>query len=243
MLTVAPPRSEPPQSQPVVKHAQSEYADILLQHIWSGIDWLDIGCGRQVVPDWVWSRDETRRLLSSVNLTGLDMDDAIDEHPFLKNRLRCWADNIPVPDNSFDLVTANMVMEHVKEPGLVLQEVWRVLRPNGSFLIHTPNLRFYLIRLARFVPQGIKNRAISWLEHREDKDVFPTLYRFNTPEAIQGYAMAAGFNIASLRITRPTPSFLGTPFERLERPVLALLHRPALSSYWANLIVDLKKTA
>jgi len=242
-LVSSKPRVEVPPLRPVPKHSQVEYAVTLLEHISPGIDWLDIGCGRQVVPDWVWTADEARGLLQDANLTGLDVDDALEEHPLLKKRLRCWAEDIPVPDNSFDLVTANMMMEHVKNPFGVLREIWRVLRPSGSFLIHTPNFRFYLIRVAHWVPRCVRNRAIYWLEHREDKDVFPTWYRFNTPEAIEYHAAESGFEIASLRFTGPTPSFLGTPLERLERPVLALLHRPAFERYRANLIVDLKKPA
>ena len=49
------------------------------------------------------------------------------------------------------------------------------------------------------------------------------------------------FNIASLRFAGPTPSFLGTPLELLERPILALLSRPAFERYRSNLIVDLQK--
>ena len=242
-LVSSKPRVEVAPLRPVSKHSQAEYAVTLLEHIWPGIDWLDIGCGRQVVPDWVWSADEAEGLLRDANLTGLDVDESIDEHPLLKRRLRCWAEDIPVADNSFDLVTANMMMEHVEKPTGVLREIWRVLRPDGSFLIHTPNFRFYLIRIARLVPQGVKKRAIHWLEHREDKDVFPTFYSFNTPEAIEHYAAEAGFNIASIRFTGPTPSFLDTPLEPLERPVLALLHRPEFKRYRSNLIIDLKKPA
>lgn len=226
---------------PVPRHSQCDYAVALLEHTWPGIDWLDIGCGRQVVPDWVWSVDKARELLQDTNLTGLDMDPSIDDHPLLKQRLHCWADDIPVPDNSFDLVTANMMMEHVKDPGGVLREIWRVLRPGGSFLIHTVNLRYYLIRIARSVPQGIKNRIIYRLENREDKDIFPVQYEFNTPQSIERCAAESGLNIASLRFAGPTPSFLGTPLELLERPILALLRRPSFERYRSNLIVDLQK--
>ncbi len=245
MLTATTSRtpSEIPRLRPVIKHAQAEYAVTLLEHIGPGIDWLDIGCGRQVVPDWVWSLEEARALLRDANLTGLDVDEAIDEHPLLKKRLRCWAEDIPVPDSSFDLVTANMTMEHIKDPVHVLGEIRRVLRPDGSFLIHTPNLRFYLMAISRFVPQSIKKRAIYWLEHREDKDIFPVCYRFNTPEEIERCARQAGFRVVSLRITAPTPSFLNTPFERLERPILSLLHRPGFERYGSNIIVDLHKIA
>jgi ubiquinone/menaquinone biosynthesis C-methylase UbiE len=234
-------RCKPVPVRAVPLHSQFEYAATLLEHIRPNIDWLDIGCGRQVVPDWVLSTERARDLLGDANLTGLDVDDAIAEHPLLKKRLRCRAENIPVPDDSFDLVTANMVVEHIPEPGGLLREIWRVLRPGGSFLVHTPNLRFYMTRIARRVPEFIKKRVIYWLEHREDKDIFPTYHRFNTLEAIERYAGESGFYIERLRFAGPTPSFLDTPLEALERPLINLLRRPAFKRYRSNLIVELKK--
>jgi len=222
-------------------HPQTEYAATLLECIWPGIEWLDIGCGRQVVPDWVWTTEQASELLCDVNLTGLDVDEAIDDHPLLKARLRCLAENIPVPDNSFDLVTANMMMEHVREPGLVLHEVRRALRPGGCFLIHTPNRRYYLYRIARWVPQVVKNRVILWLENRKESDIFPTFYRFNTIEAVRAFADQARFQIQSLHFAGPTPSFLNTPFEKLERPIIRMLRRPEFERYRPSLIVKLRK--
>jgi len=234
-------RCEPARIRTAPVHSQFEYAATLLEHIRPNIEWLDIGCGRQVVPGWVLGTEQARALLGDANLTGLDVDKAIEEHPLLKKRLRCRAENIPVPDDSFDLVTANMVVEHIPEPGRLLREIWRVLRPGGLFLVHTPNRRFYMTRIARHVPKVIKKRVIYWLERREDKDIFPTYHRFNTLEAIQQYAAESGFYIESLRFTGPTPSFLGTPLEALERPLINLLRRPAFERYRSNLIVELKK--
>jgi len=46
-----------------------------------------------------------------------------------------------IADGSVDLVWAGQSIEHVTEPEAVqtLQEVWRVLRPGGSFCLDTPN--------------------------------------------------------------------------------------------------------
>lgn len=44
-----------------------------------------------------------------------------------------------LPDNSFDCIVAVEVLEHVEEDGRFLDEVARVLKPGGVFLMTTPN--------------------------------------------------------------------------------------------------------
>lgn len=44
-----------------------------------------------------------------------------------------------LPDDSFDLVVSVEVLEHVEEDAKFLGEVSRVLKPNGRFLMTTPN--------------------------------------------------------------------------------------------------------
>jgi SAM-dependent methyltransferase len=46
---------------------------------------------------------------------------------------------IPFPDNSFDLVVNNQVMEHVEDLDAVLREIHRVLRPGGTVLSLFPS--------------------------------------------------------------------------------------------------------
>ena len=44
-----------------------------------------------------------------------------------------------LPDNSFDVVVSVEVLEHVEEDELFLDQVRRVLKPGGCFLMTTPN--------------------------------------------------------------------------------------------------------
>ncbi|USH05140.1 class I SAM-dependent methyltransferase [Grimontia kaedaensis] len=48
---------------------------------------------------------------------------------------------IPLGDNSFDAVIIQAVLEHVMDPGMVVSEIHRVLKPNGLVYAETPFLQ------------------------------------------------------------------------------------------------------
>lgn len=59
--------------------------------------------------------------------------------------VRGWAEALPVPSSSCDLVLCESVLEHVDSPRAALSEMHRVLRPGGIAFISTTNrLRFSL---------------------------------------------------------------------------------------------------
>jgi SAM-dependent methyltransferase len=49
---------------------------------------------------------------------------------------------IPLPDQSMDMINANMVMHHVAQPKAVLAELWRVLKPNGIVRLTDHDCRY-----------------------------------------------------------------------------------------------------
>jgi len=48
--------------------------------------------------------------------------------------------SIPLCDNSFDIIIASDVLEHLVEPFIFTAEMYRVLRPGGYMILDTPNL-------------------------------------------------------------------------------------------------------
>ena len=70
---------------------------------------------------------------------------AYGEERFGLKLILAEVDSIPVPDNTYDVVTLLHVFEHFREPVQALKEVRRVLKPGGLIFIETVNyLKFYL---------------------------------------------------------------------------------------------------
>lgn len=87
---------------------------------------LDIGCG-----DFFLSR-----FLPEYSWTGLDINtDCSDK--IIKHDLSTVP--YPLTDASFDAVVCSEVLEHVWEPRAIYSEAHRLLKPNGVFIVSTPN--------------------------------------------------------------------------------------------------------
>ena len=227
-----------------LKHSQTRYYDALQRNVQPGRRWLDVGCGRQIVPDFAATLEEQRALASRMQmLVGMDVDSAIHDHPLLQERVMGWGDALPFADGSFDLITANMVMEHVKDPTRILNEVRRVLRPGGRFLFHTPNYKFYLIFIASLIPDAIKRKVIWLLERRAEEDVFPTHYRMNTSSRVRRLAAQGGFDVKEIEVGGSIGVFAALgPLGVLEIFVLRALSSRMLRDFNVTLIAVLVKS-
>ncbi len=46
--------------------------------------------------------------------------------------------NLPFPDNSFDVILCNHVLEHIKDDKKAMSELYRILKPNGWAILQVP---------------------------------------------------------------------------------------------------------
>jgi ubiquinone/menaquinone biosynthesis C-methylase UbiE len=125
---------------------------------------------------------------------GIDLDiAALRDHTAHRSRLQASAVSLPFSSCAFDLVTSNMVFEHLDRPWDALAEIRRVLRPGGRLIVHTPNL-FDIVSLAAWtIPSSLHARLVSAVETRTAEDVYPTYFRFNYRPRIRGWLGMAGF--------------------------------------------------
>lgn len=77
-----------------------------------------------------------------------------------------------LPAASVDVVLSSEVIEHLREPQRLLQEIWRVLAPGGTAMITTPNLSNYPRRAGDLVDRllrgGLRDRAYAGMADRSE---------------------------------------------------------------------------
>jgi 2-polyprenyl-3-methyl-5-hydroxy-6-metoxy-1,4-benzoquinol methylase len=185
---------------PGLTYSQYLYEDVLNSHLNAQVEWLDVGCGHHFLPHWR-GEQEKAMVARCRKVVGIDADLAsLKKHRSIPTRVLGTIDSLPFHDESFDVVTANMVVEHLEAPDTQFREIARILKPNGIFIMHTPNRRGYSTLLARLIPEGWKKALIRVLQGRAEGDVFKTFYRANTPVAIEQSAHATGFDVRQLKM-------------------------------------------
>jgi SAM-dependent methyltransferase len=222
---------------PGTRYSQYEYTETFRAEILERSDWLDIGCGRRPLPSWM-ATEQAEILSHASRKVGFDLDlDSLRDHSAYPDKVLASTYAIPFARGSFDLATANMVVEHVDDPACMLDEIRSVLRPSGRFAFHTPNSASWLIRLASLAPDGLKKLLARVLENRKAEDVFPTRYRFNRKGDIQRLAETHGFRVVTLKFVNTTAftAQLG-PFAIPELFWLRLISRPGFENWRTNLV-------
>lgn len=117
---------------------------------------------------------------------------------------------IPFENGTMDIVYSDYVLEHVECPEAFLREVYRVLKPGGSFMFRTPNSWHYVSIAARLTPQWVhllvanKVRGLG----KEAHEPYRTWHRMNSRRTIEGLFAAVGFRRLELVMFEGEPSYL-----------------------------------
>jgi SAM-dependent methyltransferase len=204
------------------------YAQAVDELLKPGMRWLDAGCGHQIL-EFRLLKQEKALVARASSAVGCDAYLAgLKTHRSLHKIACCSLDGLPFENGSFDLVTLNMVAEHLPHPEAVFAELARIVDHEGLLVVHTPNASGYQPVLSRIgsklLPKGWLYRIIRFLEHREPEDVFPTFYRANTRQRLRELLSANGLveRKASLLTGRPLFYFFA-PFCVLELLLRRLL--------------------
>jgi ubiquinone/menaquinone biosynthesis C-methylase UbiE len=227
---------------PQLKYSQSIYESVLDENTREGQDWLDLGCGHHLLPPWRVA-EERRLLARPASIVGLDYSlDSLRKHRNIRRRVRGDIAKLPFKSKSFDLISSNMVFEHLQEPEEQLAEIFRVLRPGGLLVFHTPNKFGYALAAGRLLPAAVKTRLAGVLQDRASSDVFPTFYRINSSRTITELAERVGFHVRETRLIVSSATLIMIPpLAVLELLLLRLLMTQSLQQFRTNIIAVLEK--
>lgn len=106
----------------LMMHPLSTHIRAALSHARGQI--LDLGCGRQPYRAWLPPHER---------YVGIDIDRRGSDPDIVSTSL-----SVPLADASFDTVLCFEVLEHVPDPFRVFAEIVRVLRPDGTLILTTP---------------------------------------------------------------------------------------------------------
>jgi len=197
---------------PGLKYSQTIYEDVLNAYSKKSFKWLDLGCGHQLLPSWRFEQEI--KLINSKEklIIGIDYDYlSLTKHKTIVNKIRGNITKLPFSDSTFDLITSNMVFEHLDNPEEQLKEISRVLSKGGKLIFHTPNKLSYSTLAAMLIPESIKDRLVYILQGRKEEDVFPAYYKINSPSKIKEIAALSGFNISKIKMICTSAQFVILP--------------------------------
>jgi len=97
------------------------------------------------------------------------------------------ASNIPLRENAMDCIICSEVLEHLPEPSFAINEMHRILKPNGVLLLTTPNisLRWVIIEFL-------------WTHLR--REIIEVEHVAFTPRRLRYYLISGGFRLLSYRV-------------------------------------------
>jgi SAM-dependent methyltransferase len=99
-----------------------------------GLRVLDLGCRTGAL---------TQHYAAGNEVTGVDVDRAALEQAVERLGIETvWADveeGLPFEDETFDVIVAGELMEHLADPAAAVANIRRVLRPGGRFVGSVPN--------------------------------------------------------------------------------------------------------
>lgn len=95
---------------------------------------VDLGCNRGYLLHSFLQHEQFNPI--GADLVSYYLKDAVRDYGDRIKFLQSTPTSIPLPDNSVDVVYTIDTIEHLSKPKQILQDVFRVLRPGGVFLVH-----------------------------------------------------------------------------------------------------------
>ena len=121
---------------------------------------LDVGCAY----GFMLQRFPDRYEKYGIDVSAHAITEAKKRNPRSIFKISGAENKLPFPNNFFDVIICNDVLEHLENPGVALKNIHRILKPGGILYVNTPN--FNWLRKNLFAYADKKEHHISLLSHQ-----------------------------------------------------------------------------
>lgn len=173
---------------------------IILRYIKQSDTLLDLGAGAGIV-DFMNFKGLCKKVI------GIDLDRRVLNNRFLDEAFVSSVYDIPFPNETFDIVISNNVIEHLQDPKLAFKEIDRVLKKGGLFIFKTPNKYHYVKIFSNITPLWF-HEFFNKLRGRCEHDTFPTFYLANSRKDVKKIISNFNFDIEQLECYEGRPEYL-----------------------------------
>jgi 2-polyprenyl-3-methyl-5-hydroxy-6-metoxy-1,4-benzoquinol methylase len=144
----------------------------MISGLGNGLEVLDVGCGHGIISEHIW------KMGHHVTCADLPTITSIVHKRRVLSVVASDAEHLAFAENSFDVVLASEVLEHLWNPNDFLDEAHRILRANGHCIIEVPEGRESLrwdSHIQVFTMEGLKKMPGTRFDVREVKRLKPVI--------------------------------------------------------------------
>jgi ubiquinone/menaquinone biosynthesis C-methylase UbiE len=175
---------------PAYKTGGSYYREFIDHNVSFPLVVVDAGCGDTGIVK------EFKERIGS--LIGVDVSkELLEKNTVVDQKIYADLEKVPLPDNSADMIVSEFVLEHLENPEKVFQELYRILKPGGSFIFLTPNRYNPIMVLSGILPHFIHD----WFRDqilKKGEETHKTYYRANSYDRVVRLSQYAGFTVGKV---------------------------------------------
>ena len=134
------------------------YREQVKKYLADGCTVLDVGGGRK------WQFQDERKNFTGLHVIALDPSEAQLSYNHDADEKILFAmgtnERAPLDDNSVDLVTSRMVLEHIPNNDFTMREISRILKPGGTFISVMPSKFALFAMINQTMPNWLARKVL-----------------------------------------------------------------------------------
>lgn len=152
-----------------------------------------VGTGKKVLDIGCYTGDISLAIKEKGNtVVGLDCNTEfvkMTQKKGIKAKFANFEGKFPIKSNSFDLIVAGEIIEHIYHTENFLKECNRVLKKNGEIIITTPNINYWAYRIKMLFGKTLPFA----IESGEESEANPGHVRYYTIDSLKETLQKFGF--------------------------------------------------